>query len=43
MDGDEEKAIDAGCAAFLPKPIDTRSFKETIAMILSAYSPGYFQ
>ena len=38
-----EDAIDAGCKAFIPKPIDTPSFRKTIAMILSAYSPGYFQ
>ncbi len=40
---DEGQAIDAGCEAFLPKPIDTQGFKNTIAMILSAYSPGHFQ
>ena len=40
---DEGEAIDAGCEAFLPKPIETQSFKNTIAMILSAYSPGHFQ
>ncbi len=39
--GDE--AIDAGCAAFLHKPIDIRDFKKTIAMILSVYFPRYFQ
>jgi two-component system cell cycle response regulator DivK len=40
---DEDKAIKAGCVAFLSKPIDIRNFKKTIAMILSAYCPGYFQ
>ena len=42
-DEDGGEAIDAGCEALLPKPIDTPSFRQTIAMILSAYSPGYFQ
>ena len=40
---DEDEAINAGCAAFLPKPIDIQNFRKTIAMILSAYCPGYFQ
>lgn len=40
---DESEAIDAGCAAFIPKPIDTRSFRTQIAILLSVYSPGYFQ
>jgi len=40
---DEDKAINAGCVAFLNKPIDIRSFRKTIAMILSVYCPGYFQ
>ena len=43
MEEDSEAAIDAGCEAFLPKPIDTPNFRKTIAMILSAYAPGYFQ
>ena len=29
MQGDEEKAKDAGCAGYISKPIDTRSFLET--------------
>jgi two-component system cell cycle response regulator DivK len=40
---DEKEAIDSGCTAFIPKPIDTRSFRKKIAMLLSVYSPGYFQ
>ena len=40
---DEDEAINAGCAAFLPKPIDIRNFREAIAMMLSLYCPGYFQ
>ena len=43
MEEDGKEAIDAGCEAFLPKPIETQSFKNTIALILSAYSPKYFQ
>jgi CheY-like chemotaxis protein len=30
MQGDEEKAKDAGCDGYIPKPIDTRSFLDTI-------------
>ena len=40
---DETEAIDSGCIAFIPKPIDTRNFRKKIAMLLSVYSPGYFQ
>ena len=40
---DEDEAINAGCTAFISKPIDTRSFRKKIAMLLSVYSPGYFQ
>ena len=34
MQGDEEKAKDAGCAGYISKPIDTRSFLETVAQFL---------
>jgi CheY-like chemotaxis protein len=30
MQGDEEKAMEAGCNGYIPKPIDTRHFLETI-------------
>ena len=30
MQGDEEKAKDAGCSGYISKPIDTRSFLETL-------------
>ncbi len=40
---DESEAIDSGCAAFISKPIDTRSFRKKIAMLMSVYSPGYFK
>ena len=39
---DEKEAIGAGCTAFIPKPIDTQSFRKAITMILAAYSPSYF-
>ena len=35
MQGDEEKAKDAGCAAYITKPIDTRVFLETIGQYLT--------
>ena len=34
MDGDEEKAIEPGCSGYISKPIDTRSFLETVARYL---------
>ena len=34
MQGDEEKARDAGCAGYISKPIDTRSFLETVGEFL---------
>lgn len=36
MKGDEERAHDAGCAGYLTKPIDTRSFCQVVA----GYLPG---
>ena len=35
MQGDEEKARDAGCAGYLSKPIDTRSFLKKIGQFLA--------
>ena len=35
MQGDEEKARDAGCAGYISKPIDTRSFLETVSQFLT--------
>jgi CheY-like chemotaxis protein len=35
MKGDEQKARDAGCDGFIPKPIDTHSFIKTIASYLT--------
>jgi CheY-like chemotaxis protein len=34
MKGDEEKARAAGCAGYVTKPIDTRSFARTVASFL---------
>ncbi len=34
MQGDEKKAMDAGCAGYIAKPIDTRSFLETVGQFL---------
>ena len=34
MQGDEQKAIEAGCAGYMSKPIDTRSFVETISQFI---------
>lgn len=31
MQGDEQKATSAGCTGYIAKPIDTRSFLDTIA------------
>jgi CheY-like chemotaxis protein len=31
MEGDKEKALAAGCAGYISKPIETRSFLKTIA------------
>jgi two-component system cell cycle response regulator len=35
MKGDREKAVDAGCDAYITKPIDTRLLPETVAKLLS--------
>ena len=34
MQGDEQKAISAGCAGYIAKPIDTRSFLDYLAEYL---------
>ena len=35
MQGDEEKALEAGCTGYIAKPIDTRKFLETISQYLN--------
>jgi len=34
MQGDEEKTRNAGCAGYIAKPIDTRSFLETVGQFV---------
>lgn len=31
MKGDEDRFLDAGCVGYIPKPIDVRQFKSTVA------------
>ncbi len=38
MRGDEEKALAAGCAGYITKPIDTRGFPKAVARFID--SPG---
>lgn len=38
MKGDEERALEAGCDAYLSKPIDTRELPKAIARILNETS-----
>ena len=33
MKGDEKKTLDAGCIGYIPKPIDTRSFIDTVKQL----------
>ena len=37
MEGDEEKAMESGCSGYISKPIDTRSFLESIDRYLQKY------
>ncbi len=40
MKGDEEKALTAGCAGYITKPIDTREFSKTVTRFIdSAMGP----
>jgi len=34
MEGDEQKALNAGCAGYISKPIDTKSFLHTLRLFL---------
>ena len=36
MKGDEKKALTAGCAGYITKPIDTREFPKTVARFIEA-------
>lgn len=36
MQGDERKAIEAGCTGYIPKPIKTRVFLESISRFLKS-------
>ena len=35
MEGDEKKAIEAGCDGYITKPIDTRTFLDTIRKFIN--------
>lgn len=39
MQGDEEKALEAGCTGYIAKPIDTRKFLKTISQYLNGNNP----
>ena len=41
MQGDEQKAISAGCAGYIAKPIDTRSFLDNLAGYLEPQGAGF--
>ena len=40
MVGDEERALEAGCRGYIPKPIDTRAFLERIREYLQGRNDG---
>jgi two-component system, cell cycle response regulator DivK len=40
MKGDQERALAAGCDAYLSKPIDTREFSALVASMLRAVQPA---
>jgi two-component system cell cycle response regulator len=39
MKGDDQKALDAGCVAYITKPIDTRRLPQQVAEILAGDAP----
>jgi two-component system cell cycle response regulator len=40
MKGDEQRALDAGCDAYVTKPINTRTLPEQLAALLEAKEAG---
>ena len=38
MKGDAEKALEAGCDGYVPKPVDTRELPRTVARFIEARS-----
>ena len=40
MKGDDEKALASGCAGYITKPLDTRTFAETVSRLLAANPPA---
>jgi CheY-like chemotaxis protein len=40
MKGDDEKARASGCAGYITKPLDTRTFAETVSRLLAASPPA---
>jgi CheY-like chemotaxis protein len=36
MQGDEEKALAAGCAGYITKPVDTRAFSKTVSQFIDS-------
>jgi CheY-like chemotaxis protein len=40
MKRDEERALEAGCDAYIAKPIDTRSLPAMLERLLAASAPG---
>lgn len=39
MKGDDEKALASGCAAYITKPLDTRTFADHVARLIGASPP----
>jgi len=39
MKGDEQRALEAGCDAYVPKPIDTRTLPDLIGKLLGEWQP----
>ena len=38
MQGDKEKAMEAGCSGYIAKPIDTRKFLQTVSQYLDDHN-----